>query len=76
MIVGLTFQQAMILGLVLTSCDCRYGLSACYECIAGLTEIYELRLGFSAGHDCRAELIAIYDYRNDPSAGHDCRAGT
>jgi hypothetical protein len=40
MIVRLYLQQAKILGLVFTSYDYRNGLSACYDCMAGFTEIF------------------------------------
>ena len=78
MIVGLAFQQAMIFVLLLTTYVYKYGLSACYDCMAGLTAIYDSRSGLSAGHDCMAELtrIAIYNCKDAHSKAHDCRAGS
>jgi hypothetical protein len=55
MIIGLGFQQAMNLGLVLTSYDYSYSLSARCDCLVGLTAIYDFKSGLSASHDGRAE---------------------
>jgi hypothetical protein len=71
MIVGMALQQATILGLMLKSFDYRYGLSACYKLMVGLTKIFDFRSSLSAGHDSRADIIAIYDCRYDLSTGQD-----
>ena len=76
MIVGLAFQQAMIFVLLLTTYVYKYGLSACYDCMAGLTAIYDIRSSLSEGRDCMAELIAIYNCKDAHSKDHDCRAGS
>ena len=76
MIVELAFQEAMIVGVVLTTYVYKYGLSACFDSMAGITAVYDSRSGLSAGRDCMAELIAIYECRDVHSKDHDCRAGS
>jgi hypothetical protein len=75
MIVGMAFRHATNLGLVLTSFDYRYELSACYKFMDGLTKIFNFRSNLSGGHFSRADIIAIYDGRKNLPTCHVCRPG-
>jgi hypothetical protein len=66
MILGLPLQQAIIIRLFLQQYFFIVWTSACYECMAGHTAIYDFNTGLLGGQEFMNDLIAICDCRDGP----------